>query len=235
MLYIAAIMAGGVSSRMGKSKPKQFLDLNGRPVLIVTLDKFINAFDAVYVGIHPEWCEYTAGLLCDFYGKDHNIKIVQGGKSRHDTLMEVIAKIEKNHILSEEDVIVTHDAARPLVSKEIIAAHIREMKNQICCGTYIENEDTLAYSENRKTIKKTISRHNIWRAQTPQSFKLSALKNAIKNLSREQIESLTDACGIFELAHKHTPVKIVPGSMLNFKITKQEDLELAGKLILISF
>ena len=262
-MQIAVIMAGGTGSRLDSTLPKQFLEIASRPVLIITLDKFINKldlhrncavqgrrpplyedtaredndamcnfredlFNMVYVGVHPEYMEYTHELLCRFYGENHGIILICGGENRHDTLINIITHIQDNVNTTDKTTIITHDAARPFVTDEIIDAHIADIQKYDCCGTYTKVQDTLVYSENGNFADKTVSRQNLWYVQTPQSFNLQKLIEAIKLLNQEQINELTDSCKIMETAK--IPVKIIQGDIINFKITTKEDLELAKKL-----
>ena len=135
MIY-AAVLAGGTGTRMGADKPKQFLEFGGKPVIVHTVERFLECdeIDRVIVMTPAEWCDYTRNLLMQYFGgpasvaggekpggagKDSGestrITVAAGGPTRNETLMNAISVIEVDGSLDDETAIVTHDAVRPFV------------------------------------------------------------------------------------------------------------------------
>ncbi|MCL2087880.1 MAG: 2-C-methyl-D-erythritol 4-phosphate cytidylyltransferase [Oscillospiraceae bacterium] len=222
MLY-AAIMAGGRGERLGGDLPKQFLPVCSRPVIIRTLDVFmgLGVFDCIYIGMAPDWIEHCTRLLKEHGYCDGSIKLVAGGQSRHLTMVNILREINN----TKNDIIVTHDAARPFVSGRMILDSISAAKQHGACGAYIESTDSLALSQDGDSIGQCLQRNGIYLAQTPQSFRLDLLLECIDKLSPSQAEQLTDACSVFRLCG--LPVKIIPGESSNLKITTKSDMEYA--------
>ena len=118
MIY-AGILAGGIGSRMNISNmPKQFLNIGDKPIIIHTIEKFLlcNKIDKIYVGVNPDWNSY----LVDIIEKDYNylvdkIVIVDGGKDRNSTILNVISAINNDNKITDDDILITHDAVRPFV------------------------------------------------------------------------------------------------------------------------
>ena len=120
MIY-AQILAAGKGSRMGNvSMPKQFLTIKNKPILIHTLESFIliEEFDKIIVSCPELWMEHTQDIIKK-YIDDDRIQLVKGGKERNDTLMNSINFIEENYGLNDDDVIISHDAVRPFVTRRI--------------------------------------------------------------------------------------------------------------------
>lgn len=122
MIY-AGILAGGIGSRMGNVPlPKQFLSLQGKPIIIHTVEKFLmyKDFDEIIIATPQKWINYMHDLLNNYRLDDKKIKVIQGGDDRNHTIMNIIESIEQHKKLNDEDIIVTHDAVRPFLTNRII-------------------------------------------------------------------------------------------------------------------
>ena len=125
MIYVnyAGILAGGIGSRMGNVPlPKQFLELDGKPILIHTVEKFIlmNEFDKIIIATPEKWISHTNNILENYHIDDSRISVVKGGSDRNATIMNIIQFVEENNGLTDEDIIVTHDAVRPFLTYRIL-------------------------------------------------------------------------------------------------------------------
>ena len=107
-MVFGAILAGGKGTRMGIDKPKQFLMLGSRPIIIHTIEKFILSpdIDEIYVGVHPDWIDYTEDLIKKYIDSDKNIILVPGGTDRNSTIFNIIDEIEKRNGDDEDNIIV---------------------------------------------------------------------------------------------------------------------------------
>ncbi len=226
MIY-GVILAGGIGSRMGDAdKPKQFLNIGKKPLIVRTVEKFVtNEFlDKVIVLCPREWVEYTENLLREHL-PDSEVSVVEGGSSRNETIINAIQYIEKKYGLSEEDILVTHDAVRPFVTQRMIEENIEIAKQGVPCNTVIPAVDTILISENGEIVTDIPKRANCYQVQTPQTFGAKKYKDLHESLPAEERESQTDAIGIF--VRKGIPVKLVRGETFNIKITYPYDIRIA--------
>ncbi|UXR69954.1 D-ribitol-5-phosphate cytidylyltransferase [Staphylococcus sp. IVB6246] len=231
MIY-AGILAGGIGSRMGNVPlPKQFLDLDDKPILIHTVEKFLltNNFDAIFIATPQKWISHTKDILRMNNINDPRIKVVQGGTDRNETIMNIIQSIEEQHGITDEDIIVTHDAVRPFLTHRIIKENIEGALAFGAVDTVITATDTIITSTDGDTINSIPLRNEMYQGQTPQSFNINLLRNNYNNLSEEDKKILTDACKILVVSNQK--VKLVLGELYNIKITTPYDLKVANSII----
>lgn len=228
MVY-AAVLAGGSGLRMGGNLPKQFLDIAGRPVIIRSIDAFIESgsVDKIFVAVAEDYYDYTAELI-EKYIDNFSVKLVAGGKNRNETLLNVLCEIEKIG-MNEDDIILTHDAVRPFIDKRIIDENISAALEYGACNTVIPAVDTILQSSDGKFIESVPVRSEIFHAQTPQSFSVKKLFDLYKNMSTEEMEKFTDACSVF--IENGDRVYMVTGDRNNIKLTYPEDMEKAENII----
>jgi len=195
MIY-AGILAGGIGSRMNISNiPKQFLNIGDKPIIIHTIEKFLlcNKIDKIYVGVNPDWNSY----LVDIIEKDYNyisekIVVVDGGKDRNSTILNIISAIDKDNGLSDEDILITHDAVRPFVSIKMIDENIENCKKYNIIDTVVPAFDTIVSSEDGKFISSIPDRKTMFQGQTPQTFKINKFMEYYNKLT-EDIQLLDGA------------------------------------------
>lgn len=226
MLY-AQIMAGGIGSRMGNTdKPKQFLSLAGKPILIHTIEKFIlvNQFDIIFVSVHPKWMQYAEDLI-NTYIEDKRIVLVPGGAERNDTVMNVIFEIERRMgRINRDDVLVMHDAVRPFVTLRMIEQNIEKSYEYDAVDTIIAATDTIVVAENGIVAEIPV-RSKMYQGQTPQTVNVSQFKEQYELLSQAERDTLSDSVKVMLIAGKK--VATVLGDEANIKITKPFDLKVA--------
>ncbi|MBO1199408.1 D-ribitol-5-phosphate cytidylyltransferase [Staphylococcus simiae] len=228
----AGILAGGIGSRMGNVPlPKQFLDLDNKPILIHTLEKFIliNEFEKIIIATPQQWVTHTKDTLKKFKISDDRIEVVQGGADRNDTIMNIINFIEQEKGLNDEDIIVTHDAVRPFLTHRIINENITAAMEYGAVDTVIDAIDTIVTSKNDEIIDSIPVRNEMYQGQTPQSFNIKLLKESYNQLTNEQKSILSDACKIIVETNK--PVRLVKGELYNIKVTTPYDLKVADAII----
>ena len=231
MKYIALIAAAGSGSRMGKTeKPKQFLKVNGHRLLHYTIDAFNKhpQIDLIVVVTNPE---YTNEVL-NIVEKNHFDKvkyIVQGGKTRQESVFNGL-KILKENDTADDDVVLIHDAARPLVSQEIISKNIEASKKYAAVETAIKVTDTIVQSLNEDIVNNVPDRQTLYQAQTPQTFWFGLIYQA-HEMAKDDPIATDDA----QLIHKYLNrnVHIVEGEKKNFKVTTMEDYEYMKKLFVV--
>ena len=228
-MIFAGIVAGGSGTRIKNAdKPKQFIEIGGVPVLVRTVRAFeeIGEIERIYIGINPAWYDYADKMLEEFDVSTKRVRLVTGGKDRNGTVLNILREITGIFGVNKGDILVTHDAVRPFVSEKVIRENIEcAMKNN-ACGTYIPSDDTIIRTDNGRTVTENLKRSELMRAQTPQTFEISALCECIGRLGQEKVSQLTDTCGI--MTECGFPIHIVQGEPMNFKITTDHDLMIAG-------
>ncbi|EJE2785018.1 IspD/TarI family cytidylyltransferase [Listeria monocytogenes] len=230
MIY-AQILAGGKGTRMGNvSMPKQFLPLNGKPIIVHTVEKFIlnTRFDKILISSPKEWMNHAEDNIKK-YISDDRIVVIEGGEDRNETIMNGIRFVEKTYGLTDDDIIVTHDAVRPFLTHRIIEENIDATLETGAVDTVIEALDTIVESSNHEVITDIPVRDHMYQGQTPQSFNMKKVFNHYQNLTPEKKQILTDACKICLLAGDD--VKLVKGEIFNIKITTPYDLKVANAII----
>ncbi|XRJ96723.1 IspD/TarI family cytidylyltransferase [Latilactobacillus sakei] len=236
MIY-AEILAGGKGTRMGNTPlPKQFLNLGGKPIIIHTIEKFLlhSEFEKLIVVLSPDWINYMNDLVNKYFTEQEIMRIllVQGGVDRNQTLMNGLNYIADNFGLTDEDVVVTHDAVRPFVSRRIIKENIEAAVKYGAVDTVVPSIDTIVEADNKgEYIKSIPNRDVMYQGQTPQSFNIKLLIEACEKLSEEDKLLLTDAAKIMLLSSSNSKVKLVTGDQQNFKITTSFDFKMAEALI----
>lgn len=225
MIY-AVIAAGGIGSRMGSEMPKQYIKIGGKEIIRYTAEKFakINRIDKVIILCPEDWVNFTRELF-----KDEKIIALCGGATRNETLMKAIDFIEESYGLTDDTVIITHDAVRPFVTAEIIENNIDAVLKYGASGTAIPATDTIFESQNSCTISSIPDRSKLYQAQTPQCFKAKKLREIYMSLSLKEKEILTDACKIYTISGYD--VHMVKGDVSNIKITYPYDLIVAEAIL----
>lgn len=231
-MIFAAILAGGIGSRMGGTDtPKQFLTLGNKPVIVHTIEKFVinDKIDKIIVLTPQNFISHTNHLIEKYIPNNKDIIVIEGGETRNDTLMNSVNYIEENFGIDDEAIILTHDSVRPFVTHRIIEDNIDAARKYGACDTVIPATDTIVESINGQTIESIPVRDYYYQGQTPQSFKINKLYNLINSLTEEESKILTDACKIFTL--KDEDVHLVKGEVTNIKITYPYDLKLANTIL----
>lgn len=231
MIY-AGILAGGIGSRMGNVPlPKQFLDLDNKPIIVHTVEKFLleNKFNKIIIATPEKWIEHTKNIFSKHNIDLNKIVVIEGGTDRNETIMNIIKYIENNHGTNDDDIIVTHDAVRPFLTHRIISENIKMAQEYGAVDTVINAIDTIVTSSDGKTISNIPVRDEMYQGQTPQSFNIKLLKDAYYSLSDEQKKVLTDACKI--IVEQGENVYLVKGELFNIKVTTPYDLKVANSII----
>lgn len=220
MPNIAIIFAGGTGKRMNnKSKPKQFLELYGKPILVYTLEEFNNHpdIDGIIVVILEPWIEYCKAIVEKF--QLNKVKAVIGGG---ETALQSQRKgLNKAAELFGEDVIVLiHDGVRPLVDDITISKNIASVKTLGTAITVTPAIETIVIKANNEEIGQIIERSKVDLARAPQSFYLHEILEAHKKAEDEGLSFIDSASMMQHYGHK---LYTVEGSPENIKITTPND------------
>ena len=231
-MVFAVICAGGIGSRMGNAeKPKQYLNVGGKPIILHTIEKFVvnEEFEKIIVLVPESWISYTKDIINKHLQGIEKIEVMAGGSDRNSTIMNAINYIEEKFGLDDDTIIVTHDAVRPFVTHRIIMDNIEAAVKVGACDTVIPATDTIVESLDGEKISSIPDRSKVYQGQTPQSFRAKRLKELYLSLTDEEKAILTDAAKIYLL--KGEAVHLVRGEVFNIKITYPYDLTVAETLI----
>ena len=177
-MNIAIIFAGGTGQRMNtKSKPKQFLELHGKPIIIYTLQHFDQheLIDGIIVVCVEDWIEYCEGLIKKFHIEKVK-SIIPGGNTGMLSRFEGVKEAAK--LYPEETICLMHDGVRPIIDHDIISRNIESVKRNGSAVTVAPAIETIAVKGNDQKVGRIIDRSKCQLAKAPQSFRLGALLKA---------------------------------------------------------
>lgn len=221
MKIVALIAAAGKGKRMNTRISKPFILISGKPILAYTLEKFekCKLIDKIYLVVSPEEKEICHKNIILKYNFSKVQELVDGGETRQDSIYNGLKALDK-----DADIVVIHDGARPLVEESIIQDSIEKAQEYGAAITVIPIKDTVKKSENNFFISKTLNREEIWRAQTPQTFKYDIILSAYHQAYKDKHLATDDAAIVESYGYK---VKLIIGSEENIKITTPFDLIVA--------
>ena len=224
---IALVPAAGTGTRFGDALPKQYLDIDGHPLIFYTLKAFtkVSRIGHITVVLSPDdnhWHKYGAewALLGDKLST-----AMVGGNTRGQTVANGLNEIATRLNLDANDWMMVHDAARPCIQPELIEQFIDELESDRIGGLLaLPLADTIKRADGSLRVEATVSRENLWRAQTPQMFRVGLLKDALARcpLATDEAQAI-EALG-------HQP-KLIIGDSANLKVTYAQDMKLARMLI----
>lgn len=218
----AIILAGGVGSRMGVDRPKQFLMVQGKPIISYCFDIFQRhcKIDHIVVVVSEQWQSFVEEYA-EKYGVDKICGYAPAGETRQHSIYNGLKCIAQN--ASDSDIVIVHDAARPLVSDEIISDCIKGATEFDGAMPVISVKDTVYQSADGSKIGCLLKRSELFAGQAPESFKFQKYYQIHNEVSDEEIGS---TAGSSEIAYRHgMEIRMVKGSERNLKITTIEDLE----------
>ena len=218
----AIIPAAGRGKRIGASVPKQFLEIQGKPLLHHTLTVFASCKLIDYVVLVMPRADVDE-MGEDWLNKYEIVReVVVGGEKRQDSVYNGFNSLEEG-----TDIVVVHDGVRPFTTPQMITATVEAAQQYGAAITAIPVSDTVKQAADG-FVKQTVSRDGLWRVQTPQAFQCGLLQQAFKKAKKDSYYG-TDEGSLVEYLGER--VKIVPGSELNIKITRKEDLVLGESLL----
>ncbi len=218
MKVYAIIPSGGIGRRINSSLPKQYIKVHGKELIAYTLEKFQNCekVDEIIIPAQKDFFDLLLKIKSENNLTKLN-KIVEGGKERQESVLNALNSITPD----DNDLILVHDAARPLLEESILNNAIETAKE---CGTALvalKAKDTII--KGTEFVSEYLNRNQIFQVQTPQIFSYKIFQKAIISAENEGFLG-TDESILVHRASNH--VKIVEGSSLNFKITTDSDLDL---------
>ena len=229
-MNIALIIAGGAGNRMGQDIPKQFMYVDNAPIIIHTLQCFQQHPDIALIAVV---CLTGWETVLQSYANQYNITklkyIFPGGNSGMESIHNGIYGL-KDSGCADDDLVLIHDAVRPLLSQDIISSNIAICKAYGFAITGIKCREAILESKDGFSSTTSIPRDMLIRTQTPQTFRLKNIINAHEEAASKGITDSVASCTLCaELGNRE--MHIVPGSEKNIKVTTTEDLEILKALM----
>jgi len=220
---VAIIFAGGTGTRMGnRGRPKQFLEVYGKPILVHTVEHFQSHewVDDIYITSNADFVEYTEQLVKK-YGLSKVKKVLPGGETSQHSIFIGLNEVALHE--SDKTIVLIHDGVRPMITSQAISDNIENVRRFGSSITVSKANETVVVSSNGETVDSIPVRDHGYRAQAPQSFFLGEIYEAHKKerISNPTYANAVDACTIMHRQGK--PVHLTEGNSGNIKITTPED------------
>ncbi len=227
-MNIAVIFAGGVGQRMGKtSKPKQFIEICEKPIIIHTLEHFEKNpnIDKIIIASKVEWIDYLNDLLVKY-----NIKkvshVVPGGETGQMSIFNGIKCAKENY--NENSIVLIHDGVRPFITQELINSNIENVKKVGSAISSVYSTETEVLINEDNSIKSVVKREESLIAKAPQSFYLKDIYEVHLQAQKDGVTNSIDSCTLMNEYNK--PLSVVLTDYDNIKITTIKDLALAESI-----
>ena len=229
-MNIAILTAGGVGSRTHQDLPKQFITINNKPIIIYTLEAFqMHPYiDEIYVSCLEGW-----KMVLEAYAKQFNItklkRIVTGGETGQLSIYNGLSAIKQDHSETNDIIVVIHDGNRPLVSQDIITNNLIVQKTYGSAVTAIPTTEVVFVSKDGIDSGDILNRDELWRTQTPHSYKFDELFNVHLLALKDGVTNMTASCALMQKYGKKSYFS--KGSEKNLKITTIDDIEIFKALL----
>lgn len=231
--YAAVVLSAGKGRRMNSTVPKQYLMLEGKPVLYYALQAFEQSMaDEIVLVAGREEIEYCRKEIVEKYGFTKVTSVIAGGKERYHSVF--CGLTELNQSGCRPDYVMIHDGARPFINNEIICRCAQAAEAFQACAAGMPVKDTIKIADEFLFAKETPQRKYVWQIQTPQAFAFPLIYQAYEELMKREQQGETfavtdDAMALETICGRK--VKLVEGSYENIKITTPEDLKLAAAFL----
>lgn len=225
---VALVPAAGIGTRLGDALPKQYLDVNGYPMIYHALSALRSVSRIAMIGVvlspkDTHWQSLIADAEAGRMLGDRVITWPVGGVSRGESVLNGLKAMAGD--INADDWVMVHDAARPCIRIELIEQFIDELEEDPVGGLLaLPLADTIKRDDGNLRVEKTLERHGIWRAQTPQMFRYGMLMHALASMP----EATDEAQAIEVFGHQP---RLVMGDSANLKVTYAPDLKLARMLL----
>lgn len=220
-VYGAVVLAGGSGSRMNTKTAKQYLLLNGKPLIYYALRQFQDSgIEKIVLVVAAGQEDYCREQIVERYGFAKVCAIVPGGSERY---LSVHAGLKA---LEGVDYVLIHDGARPCVDQGILKRTMESVEQCQACVVGMPVKDTIKIVDEQQMVQKTPDRRKLWQVQTPQAFSYDLIRGAYDAVVASGEQNVTDDAQVLELACGKT-CRLIEGSYRNIKVTTPEDLDIA--------
>ena len=223
MKKIVIIPSGGKGLRLGTDIPKQYVKVNNKELIAYTIDVFeqCDEIDEIVIAAQKDYFDLLNKIIKKYSFKKV-LKIVEGGKERQDSVYNALSSLSA----SNRDLILVHDAARPLLPQKVLLSALQSAENFDKVVVGIKAKDTLIKGSD--SVLSYVDRSEVFYAQTPQIFRYGILKSAMEKAIRKSFLGTDESMLVHKASYK---VKLVEGSVFNFKVTTKDDLDLFTSLV----
>lgn len=223
-MVIALVLSGGTGMRMGIDIPKQYIEVAGKKIIEYSLDIFqaCDSVDLIQIVAETQWIEK---LNLTRYLKINGVS--QPGRTRQESVLHGLKDIKG--YASEEDIVIVHDAARPLVSEVLLKELVDATRAHDGAIPVLPMKDTVYFSDDGKKITSLLERKCVYAGQAPEAFKLGVYSEANQALSEVELLKINGSTEPAFMAG--LDIAMIPGDERNFKITTQEDLRRFEKIV----
>lgn len=227
-MNVAVIFAGGIGKRMGKTdKPKQFMEISGKPIIIHTLEVFENNknIDKIIISCLKEWITYLENLI-EKYKIQKVDKIVTGGETGQMSIFNGLNVAKQ--LYPEDSIVLIHDGVRPFIDDELINSNIESVKKNGSAISSVMSTETFVLVDENKIIMDIPERCNSLVAKAPQSFYIKDIYEIHKQAQQDNIYNSIDSCTLMHYYNKKMAVVLTDYD--NIKITTPKDIALAESI-----
>lgn len=216
----ALIFAGGTGRRMNtRSRPKQFLELHGKPIIIYTLEHFEyhEEIKQITVVCLTDWITELKGLL-KRYGITKVTRIIPGGETGHDSIYYGLAAMRET--MDDDEIVLIHDGVRPLINEELISRNIEAVKKYGSAITVEAARESIIRCIDGENVSEVPPRNQMYTAKAPQSFRYGDIFRLYERAQKEGVKTIDSShlCSIY-----HAPMHVVESTKNNLKITEPAD------------
>ena len=222
MKCTAIILAAGQGKRMQSKIQKQFLEIQGYPVLYYSLRCFQESplIQDIILVTGEESISYCKEEIVQKYGFTKVSAVIPGGKERYDSVYAGLCECR------DCEYVLIHDGARPFVTEEILKRGLQKVKETGACVIGMPSKDTVKVADEADFVSETPDRKRVWTVQTPQIFSYDLIRGAYESIRKKDMTGVTDDAMVVE-QETGTKILLVEGSYQNIKITTPEDLDVA--------
>lgn len=231
-MVVGIILAGGVGQRANQAVPKQFVQVCGKSILMYTLMQVIavERIERVIVCTHSDWIENLNKEIDESFSltEKKRLMLCEGGKTRNGSILNGLKALEAVTAVSDDDIVMVHDGARPLVSTRILEDSIQSVE-QFGATVPLYPTGTVYTSSDGKMVDGTPDREVLFAGQSPESYKYWQLKEMFESITEDEMLNVHSLVQVaLERGHN---VHGIQGDALNFKITTESDIVIARALI----
>lgn len=222
----AIVLAAGRGKRMKSNIQKQFLEVQGHPLIYYSLRAFQESavIDEIVLVTSEDAIEFCRGEIVEKYGFSKVKKIIPGGKERYDSVYEGLLACE------DCSYVFIHDGARPFVTEEILMRGYEDVKLTGACVIGMPSKDTIKIADENGFVSETPKRSLVWNIQTPQIFRYDLIRSAHESIRKKDMSNVTDDAMVVE-QETGVGIKLTEGSYTNMKVTTPEDITVAENIL----
>ena len=222
----AIVLAAGQGKRMHSKIQKQFLEIQGHPVLYYSLRCFQDSpiIQDIILVTGEDVISYCKKEIVEKYGLTKVTQVIAGGKERYDSVYAGLLACQNT------DYVFIHDGARPFITEEILQRGLDAVRETGACVVGMPSKDTVKLSDREGFVKETPDRSFVWNVQTPQIFSYSLIRGAHESIRKKDMSGVTDDAMVVE-QETGVKVRLSEGSYRNIKITTPEDLAIAESFL----